>query len=47
MEAGIDDIRQLDIPALREQLSRNGMELDPHKHKSFAAEVRPQSEDAL
>jgi hypothetical protein len=47
VEAGIDDIRQLDIPALREQLSRDGMELDPHKHKSFAPELTPRPEDAL
>jgi hypothetical protein len=47
VEAGIDDIRKLDIPALREQLSRDGMELDPHKHKPFAPEVTPKPEDAL
>jgi hypothetical protein len=47
VEAGIDDIRQLDIPALREQLSQDGMELDPHKHKPFAPEVTPKPEDAL
>ena len=46
VEAGIDDIRHLDIRALREQLSRDGLELDPHKHKSFAPEVTPKPEDA-
>jgi hypothetical protein len=47
VEAGIDDIRHLNIAALRAQLSRDGMELDPHKHKSFAPEVTPNSKDAL
>ena len=45
-EVGIDDIRYLDIVALREQLSHDGMELDPHKHKPFAPEVTPKPEDA-
>jgi hypothetical protein len=47
VESGIDDIRHLDIAALRAQLSRDGMELDPHKHKSFAPEVTPSAKDAL
>ena len=47
VEAGIDDIRDLNILALREQLSHDGIELDPNKHKSFAPEVTPKPEDAL
>ncbi len=47
VEAGIDDIRQLDVAALREQLAQDRMELDPHKHKPFAPEVTPRPEDAL
>jgi hypothetical protein len=46
VEAGIVDIRELDVIALREQLSKDGMELDPRQHKSFAPEVTPLPEDA-
>ena len=46
VESGTDDIRHLDITALRAQLSRDGMELDPRKHKSFAPEVTPSAKDA-
>ncbi len=34
-KAGIDEIRKLDIAKLREELSRDGMELDPLRHKPF------------
>jgi len=46
VETGLDDIRHLDIATLREKLAQDGMELDPHKHKSFAPEVTPKPEDA-
>jgi hypothetical protein len=46
IEAGVDDIRDVDIKTLREQLIRDGMELDPNAHKPFAPEVTPNPEDA-
>jgi hypothetical protein len=44
--AGVNDIRNLDIAALRAQLIAAGMQLDPRKHTSFAPEVTPNPDDA-
>jgi hypothetical protein len=47
IEEGVTDIRALDIIALREQLTSDGMGLDPRKHQPFAPEVTPNPQDAL
>jgi hypothetical protein len=46
INAGLDDIRDLDVNLLREQLTSDGVELDPRKHRSFAPEVTPNPKDA-
>lgn len=46
IETGKQDIREVDVAALRAQLATDGMELDPRKHKPFAPEVTPTPEDA-
>jgi hypothetical protein len=46
VKASLDDIRDLDVSFLREQLTRDGIELDPNKHKPFAPEVTPNPKDA-
>jgi hypothetical protein len=46
VEVCVDDIRAVDIKTLREQLTRDGMELNPKAHKPFAPEVTPNPEDA-
>jgi hypothetical protein len=46
IKAGLDDIRDLDVNILRAQLTSDGVELDPRKHKSFAPEVTPNPKDA-
>jgi hypothetical protein len=46
VESGLEDIRETDILALRKQLARDGIELDPRKHQSFAPETTPNPKDA-
>ncbi len=41
VEAGARDIRQVDVCALRSELSRRGMQLDPRKHHAFTPELSP------
>jgi hypothetical protein len=36
VEEGADDVRQVDVPALRQQLTADGMELDPNRHRAFS-----------
>jgi hypothetical protein len=43
LEAGLDDVRQVDVRALRSVLAAEGMELDPRKHRAFAPEITPDS----
>lgn len=46
IENGAKDIRRVNINKLRAQLSADGMELNPRKHRSFAPEVTPNRNDA-
>jgi hypothetical protein len=46
VEAELDNIRGVDISTLRDQLTADGMELDPSAHKPFAPEVTPNPKDA-
>ena len=39
VEAGVRDIRQIDVGALRAELRRQGMVLDPAQHQAFAPEL--------
>jgi hypothetical protein len=41
LEAAVDDVRQVDVNALRAALTADGMELDPRRHQAFAPEVTP------
>ena len=43
----LKDIRKIDIKTLREQLTRDGTELDPYKHYPFAPEITPNPKDAV
>jgi hypothetical protein len=43
----LKDIRKIDIKTLREQLTRDGIELDPYKHYPFAPEITPNPKDAV
>jgi hypothetical protein len=47
VEAGVTDIRAVNISALKRQLTLDGMELNPKNHKPFAPEVTPNPVDAL
>jgi len=46
IETMVNDIRDLDILVLREQLTRDGVELDPRKHQPFAPEITPDPKGA-
>ena len=46
IKAELDDIRDLNVRLLRQQLTSDGVELDPRQHKSFAPEVTPNPKDA-
>ena len=35
VEAGVADVRQIDVDTLRAALTADGMELDPCKHRAF------------
>lgn len=41
VEAGLDDVRDVDIATLRATLAADGMVLDPRQHTAFAPEVTP------
>lgn len=41
IEAGVDDVRQVDMDRLRAALAVDGMELDPAAHLAFAPELTP------
>jgi hypothetical protein len=47
VEAKLKDIRSVEIHDLRAQLTRDGIELKPSKHQSFAPEITPNPKDAL
>lgn len=38
---GLQDVREVDVGALRAALSQDGMNLDPHAHTAFAPEITP------
>jgi len=46
VENSLKDIRTSDIQTLRECLTRDGIELNPHKHQPFAPEITPNPKDA-
>jgi hypothetical protein len=46
VETKVKDIRKVGIHTLREQLTQDGVELDPRKHQSFAPEITPNPQDA-
>jgi hypothetical protein len=41
VEAEVADVRDIDVPALRETLRADGMVLDPEAHEAFAPEITP------
>jgi hypothetical protein len=41
VEAGVTDVRQIDVAALRRTLSAEGVVLDPAAHRAFAPELSP------
>ena len=41
VEAGVPDVRQIDIATLRQALVEDGLVLDPVKHQAFAPELSP------
>jgi len=47
LERKAEDIRSIDITALQSVLRRNGIELDPLKHRPFAPEITDNPENAL
>jgi hypothetical protein len=47
VEQGLEDVRNLEVKKLQEQLTKDGMELDPSKHQPFSVESTPNRDDAL
>ncbi len=47
LEGGLDDVRQVDVPALRAVLAAAGMELDPRRHEAFAPSPLEPREQSL
>lgn len=47
LERKAEDVRSIDITELQGVLSRDGIEMDPSKHRSFAPEITDNPENAL
>jgi hypothetical protein len=47
VDAGLEDVRSLDVGALRSALKAGGMELDPSRHESFSPEETPDRSERL